>query len=248
MVMMIKVQSLEKKFDDLEVLKGINLEVKKGEVVVIIGPSGSGKSTLLRCLNYLESPEKGTIDIDGVKIDASKVNARDIQSLRKKSAMVFQSFNLFNHKTVLQNITEALLVVKGMNKDQVVEIGKKLLCQVGLLEKKDIYPSKLSGGQKQRVAIARAMALDPNVILFDEPTSALDPELVNDVLNVIRQLAKKQMTMIIVTHEMSFARDVADRVIFMDDGKIVEEGKPEEVFKSPRHERTKQFLKQIITH
>lgn len=243
---MLKINNLHKRFDKLEVLKGIDLEVSKGEVVVVIGPSGSGKSTLLRCLNYLEAPEKGNIEISNVKVDAEKSHKKDIRDLRKVTAMVFQNYNLFKNKSVLENITEALLIVQNMPKDEAEAVAEKLLIQVGLIDKKDNYPSTLSGGQQQRVSIARAMALNPQVILFDEPTSALDPELVGEVLNVIRQLASKHMTMLIVTHEMGFAKEVADRVIFMDEGKIVEQGKPQDIFTNPKHERTRRFLKQII--
>lgn len=243
---MLKINNLYKSFENLEVLKGIDLEVSKGEVVVIIGPSGSGKSTLLRCINHLEAPEKGVIEINENMVDVEKPLRKDIQLLRRETAMVFQNYNLFNNKTALENITEALTIVKKVSKTKAQEIGKKLLFQVGLKDKINSYPSTLSGGQKQRVGIARAMALNPKVILFDEPTSALDPELVGEVLNVIRELAKKHMTMLIVTHEMGFARDVADRVIFMDNGNIVEQGKPEDIFTNPKHVRTKKFLKQII--
>ncbi|WP_432402467.1 amino acid ABC transporter ATP-binding protein [Wukongibacter sp. M2B1] len=243
---MLKMNNLHKRFDDLEVLKGIDLEVSKGEVVVIIGASGSGKSTLLRCINYLETPEKGIIEINKTRVDAEKVSKKDIQNLRRRTAMVFQNYNLFKNKTAIENITEALLVVKNTPKDEAEMIGEKLLKQVGLIDKRNSYPMTLSGGQQQRVSMARAMALSPDVILFDEPTSALDPELVGEVLNVIRELAQKHMTMLIVTHEMGFAREVADRVIFMDNGYIVEESKPEEIFTKPKHERTKKFLNQII--
>lgn len=243
---MLKINNLYKSFENLEVLKGVDLEVSKGEVVVIIGPSGSGKSTLLRCINHLETPEKGIIEINKNKVDVEKPLKKDIQLLRRETAMVFQNYNLFNNKTALENITEALTIVKKISKTEAQEIGEKLLYQVGLKDKINSYPSTLSGGQKQRVGIARAMALNPKVILFDEPTSALDPELVGEVLNVIRELAQKHMTMLIVTHEMGFARDVADRVIFMDNGNIVEQGKPENIFTRPKHERTKKFLKQII--
>lgn len=243
---MLKINNLHKRFDDLEVLKGIDLEVRKGEVVVVIGPSGSGKSTLLRCLNYLEIPEKGIIEINKVNVDVEKSNKKNIRSLRQETAMVFQNYNLFKNKSVLENITEALVVVKNMTKDEAEKVAERLLKQVGLIDKKNNYPSTLSGGQQQRVSIARAMALNPQVILFDEPTSALDPELVGEVLSVIRELANNHMTMLIVTHEMSFARDVADRVIFMDEGKIVEQGKPEDIFTKPKHERTRKFLNQII--
>lgn len=243
---MIKVKSLKKSYKNLEVLKDVNLEVKKGEVVVIIGPSGSGKSTFLRCLNYLETPDKGEIQVGDIKLNAESVSKKEINKLRKQSAMVFQNYNLFNNKTVLQNVTEALIVVDKMDKDKALKIALENLKKVGMLDKKDNYPSTLSGGQKQRVSIARAMAINPNVTLFDEPTSALDPELVAEVLAVIKELADEHKTMIIVTHEMSFARDVADRVIFMDGGLVVEEGTPNEIFKNPKNERTKQFLERFI--
>ncbi|MBY0755125.1 amino acid ABC transporter ATP-binding protein [Clostridium sardiniense] len=243
---MIKVKGLKKNFKKLEVLKDINLEVKTGEVVVILGPSGSGKSTFLRCLNYLEKPDKGEISIGDVDINTENVSKKDIANLRKQSAMVFQHYNLFNNKTVLQNVTEALLVVKKLNKDEAIKIALNAIKKVGMEDKKDVYPGTLSGGQKQRVSIARAMAINPNVILFDEPTSALDPELVTEVLNVIKDLAKEHRTMIIVTHEMSFARDVGDRIIFMSDGVVVEEGTPDEIFKFPKNDRTKQFLSRFV--
>lgn len=243
---MIKVKGLKKSFKDLEVLKDINLEVKTGEVVVILGPSGSGKSTFLRCLNYLEKPDSGEITIGDVTINAKNASKKDITKLRQQSAMVFQHYNLFNNKTVLQNVTEALIVVKKLDKEKANKIALDALKKVGMEDKKDAYPNTLSGGQQQRVSIARAMAINPNVILFDEPTSALDPELVAEVLNVIKDLAKENRTMIIVTHEMSFARDVGDRIIFMSDGVVVEEGIPSEIFKSPKHERTKQFLSKFI--
>ncbi len=243
---MIKVENLAKKFKNNEVLKDINLEVEKGEVVVILGPSGSGKSTLLRCLNYLEVPDKGNITIADLSIDASKVTKKDINELRKKSAMVFQSYNLFNNKTVIQNVTEALIVVKKMSKIEAEKIAIDMLTKVGLQDKKDAYPKTLSGGQKQRVSIARAMAINPEVILFDEPTSALDPELVAEVLNVIKNLAKEHRTMIIVTHEMSFAKEVGDRIIFMEGGLVVEQGTSQEIFTNPKEKRTREFLANFI--
>lgn len=242
---MIKVENLHKKFGNLEVLKGISLEVKEGEVVVVIGPSGSGKSTLLRCLNFLERPDKGTITIGGVYIDAENAGSNDIKALRKQSSMVFQSFNLFRNKTVLENITEALVMVNKIKKGDAEKIGENLLKRVGVLDKADAYPSTLSGGQQQRVAIARAIAISPKVILFDEPTSALDPELVGEVLQVIRGLADEGRTMIIVTHEMKFAREVADRVIFMHDGNILEEGPPQIVFNCPCERKTQDFLRRV---
>ncbi|WFD08945.1 amino acid ABC transporter ATP-binding protein [Tepidibacter hydrothermalis] len=243
---MIDIKQIHKKFGDTHVLKGIDLSVKKGEVVVIIGPSGSGKSTFLRCINYLEKPDSGVINIDDITIDAANPSKKDINNLRKSTAMVFQNYNLFKNKTALENITESLIVNKGMSKEDADALGADILNQVGLSDKMGNYPSTLSGGQQQRVGIARAMALNPKVILFDEPTSALDPELVGEVLNVIRNLAQKDMTMIIVTHEMGFAKEVANRVIFMDNGNIIEEGSPDEIFNNPKHERTKRFLKQII--
>ncbi|MFR9239958.1 MAG: amino acid ABC transporter ATP-binding protein [Clostridium baratii] len=243
---MIKVSNLKKQFNGIDVLKDISIDVKSGEVVVILGPSGSGKSTFLRCLNYLEKPDGGTIEIGDAKIVAPKVSKKDIHNLRKQSAMVFQHYNLFNNKTVLQNVTEALIVVKKLNKDEANKIALDALKKVGMLDKKDAYPRTLSGGQMQRVSIARAMAINPNVILFDEPTSALDPELVSEVLSVIKDLAKENRTMIIVTHEMSFAKDVGDRIIFMADGLVVEEGSPDEIFNNPKHDRTKQFLNRFI--
>lgn len=243
---MIKVSNLKKQFNGIDVLKDISMDVKPGEVVVILGPSGSGKSTFLRCLNYLEKPDGGTIEIGDAKIVAPKVSKKDIHNLRKQSAMVFQHYNLFNNKTVLQNVTEALIIVKKLSKDEANKIALDALKKVGMLDKKDAYPRTLSGGQMQRVSIARAMAINPNVILFDEPTSALDPELVSEVLSVIKDLAKENRTMVIVTHEMSFAKDVGDRIIFMADGLVVEEGTPDEIFNNPKNDRTKQFLNRFI--
>ncbi|WP_291652231.1 amino acid ABC transporter ATP-binding protein [Clostridium sp.] len=242
---MIKINNLKKKFGNDEILKGINLEFKKGEVVVMIGPSGSGKSTFLRCLNYLEIPTSGEIQIGDLRVEADKVSKKDIHNLRSKSAMVFQNYNLFNNKTVIENVTEALIVVKKIDKKEANSIAVKALKKVGLLEKKDVYPKTLSGGQKQRVSIARAIAINPEVILFDEPTSALDPELVSEVLAVIKDLAKEHMTMIIVTHEMRFAKDVGDRIVFMENGVVVEDGAPEEIFTNPKKDRTREFLRLI---
>ncbi|OYN67567.1 amino acid ABC transporter ATP-binding protein [Bacillus safensis] len=239
---MIKLTNLKKSFGDLVVLDGINLDVQKGQVVAIIGPSGSGKSTLLRCLNLLETPDEGTIEIGDAKLDVSKYSRKEAYHLRQQTAMVFQNYNLFKNKTALQNITESLLVTKKMTKQQANEIGMKLLKQVGLEQKADSYPVTLSGGQQQRIGIARALAVDPHAILLDEPTSALDPELVSGVLQVIKSIAIQETTMIIVTHEMAFAREVADHVIFMADGHIIEQGTPTELFDETKNERTKRFI------
>lgn len=239
---MIKLTNLKKSFGDLVVLDGINLDVEKGQVVAIIGPSGSGKSTLLRCLNLLETPDEGTIEIGDAKLNASKYTRKEAHHLRQQTAMVFQNYNLFKNKTALQNITESLLVTKKMTKQQANEIGMKLLKQVGLEQKADSYPVTLSGGQQQRIGIARALAVDPHAILLDEPTSALDPELVSGVLQVIKSIAIQETTMIIVTHEMAFAREVADHVIFMADGHIIEQGTPTELFDETKNERTKRFI------
>jgi cystine transport system ATP-binding protein len=243
---MIKTNKLSKSFHQLEVLKGIDLQVNDGEVVAILGPSGSGKSTLLRCLNGLEELTDGSFELDGILVDSKQSKRERIKQyhkIRLQTGMVFQQFNLYPHKTVLQNVIEALLTVKKWDKEKSIQKGEALLSRVGLFDKRNEYPSRLSGGQQQRVAIARTLALEPNIILFDEPTSALDPELVDEVLNVIRELANVGMTMVIVTHEMQFAREVADRIIFMADGIIVEEGKPEEFFVNPKTERAKKFLK-----
>jgi len=239
---MIKIEGLKKSFNNLQVLKGIDLEVNKGEIVAVIGPSGSGKSTFLRCINYLEKPEAGNLQVDEVFIDAAEVKSKDILKLRQQSAMVFQCYNLFKNKTALENITEGLIVTKKVNKGEAEEKAAELLKLVGLYEKRNSYPATLSGGQQQRVSIARAMALNPKVILFDEPTSALDPELVQEVLNAIKALAERHMTMIIVTHEMTFAREVAHRVVFMDGGVVIEDGTPEDIFDNPKDERTRKFL------
>ena len=242
---MIKLTQIRKSFGRNEVLKGIDLTVEKGEVVAILGPSGSGKTTLLRCINYLEKPNDGQISNDDFNVNCKRPDKKDIHTLRGKTAMVFQQYNLFRHKTALENVMEGLIVVKKLPKDEARQKSVELLEKVGLGSKLDAYPSELSGGQQQRVGIARALALNPEVILFDEPTSALDPELVGEVLGVIRKIAKEGITMIIVTHEMSFAQDVASHVVFMDGGVIVEEGKPSEIFNDPKEERTKQFLKRI---
>lgn len=242
---MLKISNLNKSFGELKVLKDISFEVSKGEVVAIIGPSGTGKSTLLRCINYLEKPDSGIVEIEGTKYDFLNMNKKDIYDLRKHSCMVFQQYNLFKNKTVIENLTEALHFVQKREKLEAQEIAEKLLKKVGMFEKKDEYPSRLSGGQQQRVGIARALAVNPDIILFDEPTSSLDPELVDEVLNTIKALAEMKITMIIVTHEIEFAKNVADRIIFMDEGNIVEEGKPSDIFTNPKNERTKQFLKLV---
>ncbi|NFC30066.1 amino acid ABC transporter ATP-binding protein [Clostridium botulinum] len=242
---MIKISNLHKSFNGVEVLKGINLDIRKGEVVAVIGPSGTGKSTLLRCMNFLEKPEKGIIEIEDLKVDVEKATKQQIHELRLNTSMVFQSYNLFKNKTALENIMEPLIIVKKMDKDKAKEMALSILKQVGLEDKKDYYPSKLSGGQQQRVGIGRAMAVDPKIMLFDEPTSALDPELVGEVLEVIKKLAEQDTTMIIVTHEMRFAESAADKVIFMDGGNIVEQGTPEEVFNNPKNERTMKFLNKV---
>ena len=240
---MIQVKSLKKVFKELEVLKGIDFTVKQGEVVCLIGPSGSGKSTVLRCLNRLEDIDGGTVFVDGQDVTHNKL---DVNKLREKLGMVFQSFNLFPHLTVLENITLAPIQLKKLAKDEAEKKAFELLEKVGLKEKAEVYPDKLSGGQKQRVAIARALAMDPEIMLFDEPTSALDPEMVGEVLQVMKDLAKEGMTMIVVTHEMGFAREVANRVLFMADGYLVEEGKPEDIFNNPKNERTKDFLSKVL--
>ncbi|AIQ24028.1 amino acid ABC transporter ATP-binding protein [Paenibacillus sp. FSL H7-0737] len=242
---MIKLAQISKSFGRNQVLNNIDLTVTKGEVVVILGPSGSGKTTLLRCVNYLEKPSSGEIAIGDFKVNCKHARKKEIHQLRQKTAMVFQQYNLFRHKTALENVMEGLLIVKKLPKDEARKRSIALLEKVGLASKLDAYPSQLSGGQQQRVGIARALALEPEVILFDEPTSALDPELVGEVLAVIRKIAKEGITMIVVTHEMGFARDVANHVVFMDGGVIVEEGTPTELFNHPREERTKQFLKRI---
>jgi len=239
---MLKIKNLTVVFNGKAVLNDFNLEVKKGETVVIIGPSGTGKSTLLRCINYLDKPQKGTIELGGVYADFSKINKKTIVTLRKHSSMVFQSFNLFNNLTVKMNIVKPLTVVYGFEKERAETVALQLLKKVGLLEKADDYPTTLSGGQKQRVGIVRAVAINPNIILFDEPTSALDPELSGEVLNVIRDLSKENMTLLIVTHEMKFAGEIADKIIFMEDGCIVEEGTPEKIFTNPDNLRTKEFV------
>ncbi|MEY9093963.1 amino acid ABC transporter ATP-binding protein [Paenibacillus sp. RC84] len=240
---MLNITNLHKHFGKLNVLNGIDIEIEKGEVVVVIGPSGSGKSTFLRCLNLLEVPTDGEILFEGISITNKKT---DINSVRQKMGMVFQQFNLFPHLSVKDNITLAPRKLKKMSVSQANETAADLLRKVGLAEKADAYPAQLSGGQKQRIAIARALAMSPDVMLFDEPTSALDPEMVGEVLDVMKKLAKDGMTMVVVTHEMGFAREVGDRVVFMDGGVIVEQGRPEEVFSNPQHARTKEFLGKVL--
>lgn len=240
---MIEVIDLHKNFGDLEVLKGVNTKIEKGEVVCVIGASGSGKSTFLRCLNLLEEPTSGHIYIEGVSL---RDLGKDINKLRQKVGMVFQQFNLFPHMTVLENVMLAPLKLKHRPTEEVRENAITLLRKVGLIDKDDVYPNQLSGGQKQRVAIARALAMDPEIMLFDEPTSALDPEMVGEVLQVMQQLALEGMTMVVVTHEMGFAREMGDRILFMDDGVIAEEGTPEEIFENAKQERTVSFLSKIL--
>ena len=240
---MIEVKDLQKSFGQLKVLNGVSVNIKKGEKVVVIGPSGSGKSTFLRCLNRLEEPTGGHVIFEGFDITDKKTN---IDKHRQKMGMVFQHFNLFPHLTVLQNITLAPITLKLQSKEEAQKNALNLLNRVGLVDKANVYPSTLSGGQKQRIAIVRALAMNPDVMLFDEPTSALDPEMVGEVLNVMKQLAEEGMTMVCVTHEMGFAREVADRVIFMYDGIILEEGTPEQIFGNPQQERTKQFLQSVL--
>jgi polar amino acid transport system ATP-binding protein len=250
----IRIEKLCKSFGKLEVLKGIDLSVDKGEVVCLIGPSGSGKSTLLRCINFLEEPTSGQVFIDGEPIgyrqlpDGRRVHdsMRSINRMRAEIGIVFQAYNLWPHRTALGNVIEALLIVRRLGRAEAVALGTSMLEKVGLLDKADEYPSRLSGGQQQRVAIARALAMQPQIMLFDEVTSALDPELVGEVLKVMRNLAAEGMTMVVVTHEMGFAREVADRVIFMDAGVVIEEGTPAQIYAAPRHPRTQQFLSQVL--
>ncbi len=240
---MIKVKGLHKSFGDLHILKGIDEHIKQGEKVVVIGPSGSGKSTFLRCLNLLETPTEGEIYIDDELITAPGV---DVNRVRCKMGMVFQQFNLFPHLTILKNITLAPMKLRGMNKHEAEDLARELLGRVGLADKILAYPAQLSGGQQQRIAIARALAMDPEIMLFDEPTSALDPEMVGEVLGVMKDLADGGMTMVVVTHEMGFAREVASRVLFMDDGRVIEQGRPDELFANPQNERTKLFLSKVL--
>lgn len=245
---MIKVTDLHKSFGELAVLKGIDFQADTGEVIVIIGPSGMGKSTFLRCINYIERPEKGIIEIDNVKVDAEKCTEKEMKQLRLKTSMVFQNYNIFKNKTVIENVMLPMTSVQKIEKEIAKEKALQYLDQVGLLDKINEYPSRLSGGQQQRVGIARAMAVNPKLILLDEPTSSLDPELVLGILDILRNLANEhKRTMIIVTHEMSFAKEIADRIIFMDDGRIIEEETPEKIFSNPQNERTKRFLERFQT-
>ncbi|WP_302272254.1 amino acid ABC transporter ATP-binding protein [Brachyspira aalborgi] len=240
---MIKIENLHKRFGKLEVLNGIDINVEKGEIIAIIGPSGSGKSTFLRCINRLEEPSEGKIFIDGENVLSKETN---INEIREKVGMVFQHFNLFPHKNVIKNITLAPIKIKNYSVELAEKKADKLLSKVGLLDKKYAFPNQLSGGQKQRIAIARALAMEPEVMLFDEPTSALDPEMIKEVLDVMIELAREGMTMLIVTHEMGFAKNVATRILFMNDGKILEDEKPEEFFNNPKHNRTKEFLYKVL--
>ncbi len=242
---MLEIKNIKKKFGSQEVLKGVDLTVNKGDVVAILGPSGSGKTTLLRCMNFLESANDGTMTFDGETYDLGQISKKDIGKIRRKTAFVFQSYNLFRNKTALQNVTEGLIVARKIPKIQAEEIGRRALDKVGMGDRYDYYPSQLSGGQQQRVAIARALAAEPEIIYFDEPTSALDPELTGEVLAVMRQLAREGMTMLVVTHEMNFAENVSSKVIFMEHGIVAEEAESREFFNHPKEERTKAFLKTI---
>lgn len=243
---MVKVENLKKNFGELQVLDGISFQLDTGKVLAVIGPSGTGKSTLLRCINYLEKPAEGMITIDDVLLDVKSAKKDDIYRLREQTAMVFQNYNLFKNKTALENIMEPMVSVQGMSKLLAKEKATEILESIGLLEKAEYYPAQLSGGQQQRIGIGRAMAVNPKVMLIDEPTSSLDPELVGEVLNLLYKLAKERTTMIIATHEMNFAKNIADWVIFLEDGKIIEEGYPEDFFERPKTERAKQFLNKFV--
>lgn len=243
---MLKVTDVHKSFGKNEILKGVNLTVEKGDVVVILGPSGSGKTTLLRTIDFLETADKGELEFDDIKTSLAHAHKNTILNVRRKTGFVYQNYNLFANKTALENVMEGLVTARKIPKEQAKEIAEKALAKVGMLDRKDFYPSQLSGGQQQRVGIARAIAPNPDVVLFDEPTSALDPELVGEVLGVIKELAKEGTTMIVVTHEMSFAEEVASQVIFMDDGVVVEQGTSREIFNNPKEERTRQFLQRIL--
>lgn len=243
---MLKVTNIRKAFKDNEVLKGVDIEVNKGDVVTILGPSGSGKTTLLRCINFLEQADGGQLDFDEQHLDYAKVTGKEIKAIRHKTAFVFQNYNLFNNKTALENVTEGLIYGRGVEKSRAVELAKKALDRVGLAERYNYYPSQLSGGQQQRVGIARAIAVEPEIILMDEPTSALDPELIGEVLGVIKSLADEGKTMVIVTHEMHFAKEISTNVIFMDGGKIVEQGSASKIFTNPEELRTRRFLRRVL--
>ncbi|GAA4864748.1 amino acid ABC transporter ATP-binding protein [Paenibacillus vulneris] len=243
---MLEIRDVYKSFGKQEILKGVSLKIDKGDVVVILGPSGSGKTTLLRCINFLERSDQGHAVFGNVDVNLRTATKKQIHDIRQKVAFVFQNYNLFNNKTALENVTEGLIIGRKVPKQEADEIGRAMLDKVGLSDKYNAYPSQLSGGQQQRVGIARALALNPDIILFDEPTSALDPELVGEVLTVMRNIAKEGTTMLVVTHEMSFARDVANTVIFMDGGSIVEQGTPKDIFTSPKEERTQQFLRRVL--
>lgn len=243
---MLEIKNVHKSFGKEEILKGVDLTVNKGDVVVILGPSGSGKTTLLRCIDFLETADEGTLDYDDIHTPMNHASKKVINDVRKKTAFVFQNYNLFNNKTALENVMEGLVIARKIPKADAEQIARKALEKVGLSDRCDYYPSSLSGGQQQRVGIARAIAVNPDVILFDEPTSALDPELIEDVLGVMKVLAQEGTTMLVVTHEMSFAREVATKVLFLDEGVIVEQGTPDEIFQNPKEERTRKFLKRIL--
>lgn len=243
---MLEIKNIHKSFGKNEILKGVDLKIDKGDVVVILGPSGSGKTTLLRCINFLERADEGTADFGDLKVNLKKASKKEVLAVRKKTAFVFQNYNLFNNKTALENVAEGLIVGRKVPKEEAYKKAKEALDRVGLAEKYDYYPIQLSGGQQQRVGIARAVVLNPDIILFDEPTSALDPELVGEVLEVMKSIAKEGTTMLVVTHEMQFAKDVANKVIFMDGGNIVEEGTPRDIFITPKEERTKRFLRRVL--
>ena len=245
---MLTAKGVRKTYGQLEVLRSVDLHVARGEVVAVLGPSGSGKTTLLRCLNFLETAEEGRLTFDGETFDLSAISRRDVARVRRKTAFVFQNYNLFSNKTALQNVTEGLIVARKMPRQEAERIGMKMLKKVGLSDRRDHYPIQLSGGQQQRVALARALATDPEIIYFDEPTSALDPELIGEVLQVIRQLAEEGMTMVVVTHEMTFARNVSSQVVFMADGAVVERAPAAEFFQHPREERTRAFLRTVTQH
>lgn len=243
---MLEISNIHKSFGKNHVLSGVDLKIDKGDVVVVLGPSGSGKTTLLRCINFLEKADRGEAFFGDVYVNLNKASKKEIRNIRKRTAFVFQNYNLFNNKTALQNVTEGLIFGRGITKEEAIRQGKQALDKVGLSDKYDAYPGELSGGQQQRVGIARAVSLNPDIILFDEPTSALDPELVGEVLEVMKTIAKEGTTMLVVTHEMSFAKEVANKVIFMDDGVVVEEGAPNDFFVHPKEERTKRFLKRVL--